>query len=77
MKNAKHIFNCAATKSEAMIVDRILVRVLPALIQHDQKLTANSIKSMEQVMVPDSLYEYIREVAEELVGCKCIENPGE
>jgi hypothetical protein len=73
MKNAKHIFTCAVAYSEAMIVDRILVRVLPALVKHDQHLTAESIKAADQVMVPDDLYSYIRKVAEELVGRQCME----
>lgn len=74
MKDAKYIFNCASERSETMIVDRILVRVLPALIKYDQRLTADSIKASTQVMVPDDLYEFIKSVAEELVGCKCVED---
>lgn len=71
MKDAKHIFVCAKAKSEAMIVDRILVRVLPALVQHGQMLTAEAIEQAEHVPVPDVLYDHIREVAEQLVGCNC------
>lgn len=73
MKNVKYIFNCAADCSEAMIVDRILVRVLPALVKYDQKLTADGIKAADQILVPDDLYVYIRKVAEELVGRQCVD----
>lgn len=71
MKNAKHIFACAIDRSEAMIVDRILVRVLPSLMAHGQMLTADDVKNAEQIPVPDELYDHIRAVAEELVGIQC------
>lgn len=76
MKDVKHIFNCAQACGEAMIVDRILVRVLPALVKHDQRLTADGIKASREIPVPDDLYAYIRVVAEELVGQKCTEDTG-
>ncbi len=72
MKDAKHIFSCAVAHSEAMIVDRILVRVLPALLRYDQKLTADGIKAAEHIWVPDDLYAFIRGVAQELVGRDCV-----
>ena len=73
MKNAKHIFNCAIAYSEAMIVDRILVRVLPELVKYDRQLTAEGIKAADQILVPNDLYTYIRKVAEELVGRQCVD----
>lgn len=73
MKDAKHIFVCAKAKSEAMIVDRILVRVLPVLVQHGQMLTTEGIEQAQTLPVPDELYDHIRKVAEELVGCACID----
>jgi len=76
MKDAKHIFTCAEACSEAMIVDRILVRVLPELVRYDQRLTADSIKADDQIWIPDDLYAYIRGVAEELVGRKCVNESG-
>ena len=76
MKDAKHIFNCAQACSEAMIVDRILVRVLPALMKHDQRLTADGIKAANEILVPDDLYAYIKHVAEDLVGHKCTDSSG-
>lgn len=76
MKNVKHIFSCAEAYSEAMVIDRILVRVLPELVKYDQRLTADNIKADEQIWIPDDLYTHIREVAEELVGHKCVNEPG-
>ena len=71
MKDAKHIFTCAIDRSEAMIVDRILVRVLPSLLAHGQMLTADDVKNAEHIPVADELYDHIRQVAEELVGIRC------
>lgn len=70
MKDAKPVFALAIAQSEVMIVDRILVRVLPALLAHGQALTADAIKQADHIPVPDLLYEQICAVAEELTGCK-------
>ncbi len=74
MKDAKYIFSCAAACSEAMIVDRILIRVMPEMMKHDQRLTADSIKAAKEILVPAELYAYIRSVAEDLVGRQCLDN---
>ncbi len=74
MKDAKHIFNCAAACSEAMIVDRILIRVMPELMKYDQRLTADGVKDSKEILVPSDLYAYIRSVAEELVGRQCVDD---
>jgi hypothetical protein len=73
LKDAKHIFSCAAACSEAMIVDRILIRVMPALMKYDQRLTADGIKAAKEIFVPAALYAYIRSVAEDLVGRQCVD----
>jgi hypothetical protein len=74
LKDAKHIFSCAAACSEAMIVDRILIRVMPEMMKHDQRLTADSIKAAKEILVPAELYAYIRSVAEDLVGRQCVDD---
>lgn len=74
MKDAKHIFSCAAACSEAMIVDRILIRVMPELMKHDQQLTAEKIKAAKEILVPAELYAHIRSVAEDLVGRQCVDD---
>ena len=68
MKNAKPIFDHAVAQSDVMVVERILVRLLPALVAHGQTLTAESIRQAEQIAVPAALYAHILDVAEELVG---------
>ena len=68
MKNAKPIFDYAIKQSDVMVVERILVRVLPALVAHGQTLTAESIREAQEIAVPDALYAHMLQVAEELVG---------
>jgi hypothetical protein len=68
MKNAKPIFDYAIKQSDVMVVERILVRVLPALVAHGQTLTAESIREAQEIAVPDVLYAHMLQVAEELVG---------
>jgi hypothetical protein len=72
MKDAKKILNCAAACGEAMIVDRILVRVLPTLIENDLMWTVEDIRASDRLMVSDGLYAYIHQVAEDLVGAKLL-----
>lgn len=71
MKDAKHIFTHAKSIGESKIVDRILVRVLPELIKYDKKITSTTIEESEELLVPDELYSYIRDVARELTGVDC------
>lgn len=70
MKDAKPIFQRAILLSDVMIVERILVRVLPALLQHGQTLTAETIEQAQHLPLPDALYQVIADVAEELTGGK-------
>ena len=57
-----------------MIVDRILIRVMPELMKHDRRLTADGIKAAREILVPADLYAYIRSVAEDLVGRQCVDD---
>jgi hypothetical protein len=68
VKDIKPLFDRAIAHSEVMIVERILVRVLPELLQHGQIRTAESIEQADASAVPYALYEQIRNVAEDLTG---------
>lgn len=70
MKDAKPLFVRAIEQSEVMIVDRILVRVLPMLLEHGQTLTSEGIRQAEHIFLPEALYQHIRSVTEELTGCQ-------
>ncbi len=73
MKDVKPIFLHAVAQSETMILDRILVRLLPTMLQHGLMLTADAIRQSEQIPVPDELFAHIRQVADELVGTPYVE----
>ena len=68
VKDVKPIFLHAIAQSETMILDRMLVRLLPTLLQHGLMLTADAIRQSEQIPVTDELFAHIRLVADELVG---------
>lgn len=74
MKDVKHIFVSAVASSEAMVVDRILIRVLPALIEYGKILTVENIREAQTIFVPEELYIHILKAAEELVGLKFVED---
>lgn len=68
MQNVKPVFNWARAHGESRIVDRILLRLLPEMLKHDRKLTAEMVDGQECIEVPLELYERIKSTAEELVG---------
>jgi hypothetical protein len=68
VKNIIPIFRWAEANGEAKIVDRILVKLLPEMLTHGQKLTTELINQTELVEVPIGLYQAVLNTAEELVG---------
>ncbi len=68
MKNIKPIFEWAKLNGDASVIDRIVIKLLPAFIQHDFKITSQLIESSENIEVSDELYELILSTAQELVG---------
>jgi len=68
MKNIKPIFEWAKLNGDASVIDRIVIKLLPAFIQQDFKITSQLIESSENIEVSDELYELILSTAQELVG---------
>lgn len=68
MKNVIPVFRWAQANGEAKIVDRILVKLLPKLLKHQQKLTTEIINQAELLEVPSELYNAVLAAAEALVG---------
>ena len=68
MKNVIPVFRWAQANGEAKIVDRILVKLLPELLKHQQKLTTELINQTESIEVPAELYHAVLAAAEALVG---------
>jgi len=67
-KDIKPVFDWAKAHGETKIVDRILVKVLPELVQFEQKITVESLEIMTTVEIPETLYDRILTLAEEMVG---------
>jgi len=71
LRDVKPIFTCAISKSEAKIVERILVNVLPDLMAHHVNITPDMIESESEIMVPEALFLSIIKAAENLTGITC------
>lgn len=71
LKDAKPIFECAIAKSEAKIVERILVSVLPDLLAHNIHISLEMIETQTQILLPDALFERVKKTAEQLTGISC------
>ncbi len=68
MKNIKPLFDWAKARSETKVVDRILLKLLPELLKYNQKMTVEIIENTSELFVDDSLYDLIKQTAEDLVG---------
>ncbi len=67
MKNIKPVFEWAKLNGDAVIVDRIIVKLLPEFVKHNFKITVQEINSSEIIEVSDELYELIENTAKELI----------
>lgn len=70
MKNLKAVVRWAKQNGEAKIIDRVLLKMLPKLLEKDEKLTSDMLDQQDEVWVEDILYDQFVAVAEELVGAR-------
>lgn len=68
MKDIIPLIHWAKAHGEAKIADRILVKLLPELLQAKQQITAEMLETESVIQVPEALFERIQLLAEELVG---------
>ncbi len=66
--DAKELFLWVSKEGEAKAADRILIKIMPALIKEGIEVTAEDIKSMESFLVSEELFEAIKTVAEDVIG---------
>ena len=67
-KEIKPIFDWANTIGDANINNRILAKVMPALMQANITLTDSMIKENAGLEVPQNIYDIIKINAENLLG---------
>ncbi|MCA9735027.1 MAG: hypothetical protein H6696_07235 [Deferribacteres bacterium] len=67
LKDARPIFLWAQEHGDTRIVERILVRVLPILIERKIELTVDQIESEQTLFLPVDLVNSINSAANELV----------
>lgn len=70
MQNLKAVVQWAKQNGEAKIIDRVLLKMLPKLLEKDEKLTSDILEQMDEVWVEDVLYDQFVAIAEELVGAR-------
>ena len=68
MKDIKPLMEWAKANSEAKIVDRIFVKLLPLFVKKELILTVAMLETQARLDVPIDVYDQIKMVAEELVG---------
>lgn len=66
--DAKPIIEWAKAQGEARVVERLLVKLLPDLLEHDIEVTAESLNTLSRFDVPETLYNKIQITAEQIVG---------
>lgn len=70
MKNLKSVVRWAKQNGEAKIIDRVLLKMLPKLLEKDEKLTSDMLDQQDEVWVEDVIYDQFVAIAEELVGAR-------
>jgi hypothetical protein len=71
-KDIKPIFLWAKEKGDANIYDRIIMKVLPQLLQENIQLTSDLVEESNEVLVSDELYSLLQIKTEELIGAKYV-----
>jgi hypothetical protein len=71
-KDIKPLFLWAKEKGDANIYDRIIMKVLPQLLQENIQLTSDLVEESNEVLVSDDLYSLVLNKTEQLVGVKYV-----
>lgn len=71
-KDIKPLFLWAKEKGDANIYDRIIMKVLPQLLQENIQLTSDLVEESNEVLVSDELYSLLQIKTEELIGAKYV-----
>lgn len=72
MKDVKPVFIWAKEYGDANIYDRIIMKILPNLLDQKINLTSNLIDDSKVLEVSDELFELILQTAQELTGEKYV-----
>lgn len=68
MIDVKPLFTAAKAEGDAMIVDRIIVRLLPQLHSAGLRLSAKSVEAMSEILVSQEIFQLIEQTASELLA---------
>jgi len=73
VKNLKPIFKWAKVNGDVNICRRILIKAMPLLLQHNLKLTTQSIESSRTVEVSQDVYNIVLDIAQEMTGVEYVQ----
>lgn len=68
LTDAKPVFMWAREHGDTRIIERILVKILPSLIEQNLRLTVEQVETVKTLMLPADLVKMISKVAKELTG---------
>lgn len=68
MRDVKPVFAWARAHGDSKIVDRVIIRLLPQLQAHGLYLSEAQVEADDQTMVPDPVYDLVKETAEALIA---------
>jgi len=67
-KDIKPIFDWAIEHGDSNIVNRVIMKLLPHFINHNQKLTSDEVSQSTKIEVPSDLYMLVKDMSEKTVG---------
>lgn len=68
MQDVKPIFDWAARNGDVKVVSRILIKLLPIMLEHNIQLTESMVKESDAIDIPDALHDEVLNMAVSLVG---------
>jgi hypothetical protein len=73
-KDIKPVFRWAKENGDANIYDRIIMKVMPQLLDEGIKLTSETIESQEKIIISNELFDLILEKTQELIGAQYVQH---
>ncbi len=69
-KDIKPLLEWAHSRGEAKIVDRVLLKLMPKILDSKMKISKEDIEKSSEYFVPEELYKHFVEITQQFVGEK-------
>jgi len=67
-KNVIPVFRWASACADATVIDRILLKIVPQILNSSKNITREIVESNQVMEVDTTLYNLIKKTAENIVG---------